>query len=242
MTLVPSERAPGLHVAPGTDVPDDAEIAPHVTIYAGVELGAGVTLEQGAILGRPQQIDARSRTARQSGGEPTLIGDGCRVGSNTVVVAGATVGGGSYLSDLVLIRETAVIGEEVMVGRGCSVSHNTRVGDRSRIQNETLVGPWTYIDEDVLVAPLVTFLGDPTMGRRPADAVSGGILVRRAARIGTSAIIFQDVEVGEEAVIGAAALVRADVPPRTVVVGSPARPLRAVDDRELLERWRKNAS
>ena len=59
----------------------------------------------------------------------------------------------------------------------------------------------------MLVAPRVTFIGDPTMGRRDADAVSPGILVRRAVRIGTAAIVFQDVEVGEEAVIGAAALV-----------------------------------
>jgi UDP-2-acetamido-3-amino-2,3-dideoxy-glucuronate N-acetyltransferase len=86
----------------------------------------------------------------------------------------------------------------------------------------------------------VTFLGDPTMGRRAADAVSGGIVIRRASRIGTAAIIFQDVEVGEEAVIGAAALVRADVPPRTVVVGSPARRLREVTEGELLDQWREN--
>jgi UDP-2-acetamido-3-amino-2,3-dideoxy-glucuronate N-acetyltransferase len=241
MTLLPSDRAPGLHVAPETVVPDDTLIAPHVTIYSGVQLGAGVALEQGAIVGRPQQIDAHSRSPRQAAGEATLIGDGCRVGSSTVVVAGARVGRGSYLSDHVLIRESAVLGEEVMIGRGSVATHNTRIGDRTRIQNETLVGPWTYIEEDVLVSPRVTFVGDPTMGRRPAHAVSGGILVRRACRIGTAAIIFQDVEVGEEAVIGAAALVRADVPPRTVVVGAPARPVREVTDGELLEQWRENA-
>ena len=34
-------------------------------VYGGVELGAGVALEQGAIIGRPQQIDARSRAPRR---------------------------------------------------------------------------------------------------------------------------------------------------------------------------------
>lgn len=240
MNLVPSDRAPGLHVAPGTTLPGDARIAPHVTIYAGVELGSGVVLEQAAVVGRPQQIDARSRAPRRSGAEPTIIGDGCRVGSSTVVVAGARVERGAYLADHVLIRETAVIGEQAMIGRATVVSHNTSVGDRTRIQNLVLVGPWTEIEEDVLVGPRVTFVGDPTMGRRSADAVSGGIVVRRASRIGTSAIVFQDVEIGEEAVIGAAAMVRADVPPRMVVVGAPARPLRAVGEDELLEVWRED--
>src|SRR3954465_11046938 len=54
--LVPSDRAPGLHVAPDVIVPDDAEIAPHVTIHSGVSLGEGVSLQQGAIIGRPQWI------------------------------------------------------------------------------------------------------------------------------------------------------------------------------------------
>jgi UDP-2-acetamido-3-amino-2,3-dideoxy-glucuronate N-acetyltransferase len=240
MTLVASDRAPGLHVAPGTHLPADTEIAPHVTIYAGVQLGAGVTLEQGAILGRPQQIHGRSRSPRRAAGAPTLVGDGCRIGSNTVVVAGARLGDRTYLSDHVLIREAAVLGEDVMIGRGSVATHNTRIGDRTRIQNETLVGPWTELEEDVMVSPRVTFVGDPTMGRRAAEAVSGGIVARRACRIGTGAIIFQDVEIGEEAVIGAAALVRADVPPRTVVVGAPARRLREVTDGELLEQWREN--
>jgi UDP-2-acetamido-3-amino-2,3-dideoxy-glucuronate N-acetyltransferase len=234
--LVASDRGPGLFVAPTVTIPDDAEIAPHVTIYAGVELGAGVSLGQGAIVGRPQEIDARSRSPVRPDGEPTVIGAGCRVGSNTVVVAGARLGARVYLSDHVLIREGTVISEDAMIGRGTSVSHSNSVGPRTRIQNNTLVGPWTVIEEDVLVSPRVTFVGDPTMGRRPADTRSPGILVRRASRIGTAAILFPPLEIGAEAVVGAAAMVRADVPERIVVAGAPARHLRAVRDDELLER------
>jgi acetyltransferase-like isoleucine patch superfamily enzyme len=222
-------------------IPDDARIEPFVTIYAGVQLGAGVSLEQGAILGRPQRIHSRSRTPRQPEGAPTVIGDGCHIGSATVVVAGARMGTNAHLGDHALLRETAVVGEDAMVGRGAVLSHDTVAGDRTSIQNNVLVGPWTTIEEDVLVSPYVTFVGDPTMGRRARDAVSAGIVVRRACRIGTAAIVFQGVEVGEESVIGAGAMVRADVPPRTVVVGAPARPLRAVADDELLETWRREA-
>jgi UDP-2-acetamido-3-amino-2,3-dideoxy-glucuronate N-acetyltransferase len=239
--LVPSDRAPGLFIAPGTVIPDDAEIAPHVTIYSGVELGSRILLDQGAIIGRPQRIDARSRTPARVGPEPTVIGEGAWVGSNTVVVASARIGAGVKLSDHVLVREGATVAEDAMIGRGTSVSHGVVIGARTRIQTDTIIGPSTVIEEDVLVSPRVMFLGDPTMGRRPAGPGAPGILVRRASRIGTSAILFPPLEIGEEAVVGAAAMVRADVPPRTVVAGAPARTLRAVRDDELLERWRGSA-
>jgi acyl-[acyl carrier protein]--UDP-N-acetylglucosamine O-acyltransferase len=61
-----SDIAPGLLVAPGVEIPDDAEIDPYVTIYGGVVLGARVRLGQGSVIGRPQRIDADSRSPRQS--------------------------------------------------------------------------------------------------------------------------------------------------------------------------------
>jgi UDP-2-acetamido-3-amino-2,3-dideoxy-glucuronate N-acetyltransferase len=236
--LVASDRGPGLFIAPGVKIPEDTRIAPHVTIYAGVEIGSGVSIEQGAILGRPQQIDELSRSPVYPAGRPTLIGDRCRIGSNSVVVAGARIEPGAYISDLVTIREGAVIGEQAMIGRGCAITHGIRVGARSRLQNYTIVGPGTVIEEDVVVSPNVTFIGDPTMGRRDLEVPTGGIYVRRASRIGTSAIIFPGVEIGAEAVVGAAAMVREDVPERTVVTGAPARVLRPVRDDELLAVWR----
>jgi UDP-2-acetamido-3-amino-2,3-dideoxy-glucuronate N-acetyltransferase len=240
-TLVPSDRAPGLFVAPGTVIPDDADIAPHVTIYAGVELGAAVSLQQGAIVGRPQQIDARSRTPALAGDQVTVIGAGAHLGSGTIVVAGTRIGPRAHLGDHVSVREGSVVAEDVMLGRGVSVGPNNIIAARTRLQNDVIVGPATVIEEDVLVSPRVTFLSDPTMGRRAVEPGSSGILVRRASRIGTGAILIPPLEIGEEAVVGASAMVRADVPPRTVVVGTPARHLRAVRDDELLAGWSKPA-
>ena len=230
--LLASDRAPGLHVAPATVIPDDAELAPFVTIYAGVELGSGISIEQGAILGRPQQLDARSRSPRRLAGEPTVIGDGCRVGSGTVVVAGARVGARTYLSDLVLVREAAVVGEDSMIGRGCAVSRDSIVGDRSRIQNNTVIAPWTRVGDDVLISPRVIFISDPTMGRRDSNGDRPEVIVERAVRIGTGAVIFPGITLGADSVVGAGAVVRDDVPARTVVVGVPARHLRNVDGAE----------
>jgi acetyltransferase-like isoleucine patch superfamily enzyme len=48
-------------------------------------------------------------------------------------------------------------------------------------------------------------------------------------------VLCPGVEIGEEAFVGAGAVVTRDVPPRTIVVGNPARVLREVPADELLE-------
>jgi acetyltransferase-like isoleucine patch superfamily enzyme len=47
-------------------------------------------------------------------------------------------------------------------------------------------------------------------------------------------VLLPGIEVGEEAFIGAGAVVIRDVPPKSVVVGNPARPIRDVPEEELL--------
>jgi acetyltransferase-like isoleucine patch superfamily enzyme len=73
------------------------------------------------------------------------------------------------------------------------------------------------------------------MGRtEKRHALRKGPTIRRGARIGGGAVLLPGIEIGEEAFVGAGAVVTRDVAPRALVVGSPARVLRQVPDDELL--------
>jgi acetyltransferase-like isoleucine patch superfamily enzyme len=73
------------------------------------------------------------------------------------------------------------------------------------------------------------------MGRtEQRHALRKGPTIRRGARIGGGAVLLPGIDVGEEAFVGAGAVVLRDVPPRTVVVGNPARQIKDVPDEELL--------
>jgi acetyltransferase-like isoleucine patch superfamily enzyme len=61
-----------------------------------------------------------------------------------------------------------------------------------------------------------------------------GPTIRRGARIGGGAVLCPGIEIGEEAFVGAGAVVTRDVPARMLVVGNPARVLREVSADELL--------
>jgi acetyltransferase-like isoleucine patch superfamily enzyme len=76
------------------------------------------------------------------------------------------------------------------------------------------------------------------MSRHGPEYALRGATIRRAARIGGSAVLVPGVEIGEEAFVAAGAVVTKDVPARAFMVGVPARQIRDVSDEELLERWR----
>jgi acetyltransferase-like isoleucine patch superfamily enzyme len=76
---------------------------------------------------------------------------------------------------------------------------------------------------------------DNFMGRtEQRHELRKGPTIRRGARVGAGAILCPGVEIGEEAFVGAGAVVVKDVQPRVVVVGNPARVLRAVPPEEVL--------
>lgn len=69
----------------------------------------------------------------------------------------------------------------------------------------------------------------------PAQIASAPVRICRDAFIGAGSIILKGVTVGERAIVGAGSVVTRDVPPDTVVGGSPARVLRSLKNHELHE-------
>jgi len=64
----------------------------------------------------------------------------------------------------------------------------------------------------------------------PDIDVFGKIVVGNNVFIGTGAIVLPGVTIGENSIIGAGAVVTRDIPPGSVAVGVPAKPIMTVDD------------
>jgi acetyltransferase-like isoleucine patch superfamily enzyme len=189
-----------------------------------------------AVVGKQPTLSPRS-TARREPLPPAVLGAGTVVSTGAIVFAGTQVGARVIVGDQACIRERVVLGDDVVVGRGSLLENDTTVGARTRIQANAYVTAYSTLEEDVFVAPCVVTTNDDFMGRTEKRlALMKGPTIRRGARVGGGAVLCPGVEIGEEAFVGAGAVVTKDVPPRTVVVGNPARPLRAVPDEELLER------
>ena len=212
-----------------------AEIHPTAVVHPGTVLGEGVTVLEHAVVGKQPALSARSTVSREPL-EPTRIGDETVVSTGAIVFAGSTIGARVILGDQACVRERVTIGDDVVLGRGSLVENDTTIGAHSRIQADSYITAYSTLEERVFVAPRVVTTNDDFMGRTERrHALRAGPTIRRGARIGGGAILCPGVEIGEEAFVGAGAVVTKDVPPRVVVVGNPARVLREVPEEELLD-------
>jgi acetyltransferase-like isoleucine patch superfamily enzyme len=217
----------------GVELPADASIGGNVVIHAGTALGAGVVVQDGAVLGKPPAFGARSKAVREEP-PPLVIGAGAVVCAAAVLVAGAAIGPGAVIGDQVYVRERSAVGRDSVVGRGCSIENDVVIGARARIQTGSYITAFSELEDDVFVAPMVVTANDMTAGRRGPGVPLRGPRLRRACRVGAGAVLLPGVEIGSEAFVGAGSVVTRDVAPRAVVVGSPARTIREVDEQELL--------
>lgn len=211
------------------------EVHATAIVHAGTVLGEGCRILEGAIVGKQPTLSPRSTSARPEPLGPAVLGAGTVVSAGAVVFAGARLGERVIVGDQALIRERVELGDDVVVGRGSVVENDTTVGAWVRIQADAYVTAYSVVEEHAFIAPCVVTTNDNLMGLRRPGKVLQGPRIRRGARVGGGAVLLPGVEIGEQAVVGAGAVVTKDVPARHVVVGNPARFLRDVREDELLD-------
>lgn len=147
------------------------------------------------------------------------------------------------ISDSAFIANDAVIVGDVQIAEDTSIwfasvlrgdVNYIRIGPRTNIQDQTVIhvssaGLPTIVEEEV------------TVGHR---ATLHACYVERRCLIGIGAILLDGVRVGSESIVGAGTLLTpgTQIPPRSLVIGSPGRVKRQLTDDEILDldrSWRR---
>jgi len=210
------------------------EVADTAIVYPGTVLGEGCKVLDYAVVGKQPTLSPRS-TAKREELPPLELDAGTVVSTAAVVFAGTTIGERVIVGDQACVRERCTIGDDVVLGRGSLVENDTSVGALTKIQANAYITAYSLLEDNVFIAPCVVTTNDNFMGRtEKRHELVKGPTIRRGARIGGGCVLLPGIEIGEEAFVGAGAVVIRDVPARALVVGNPARQIREVPDEELL--------
>jgi acetyltransferase-like isoleucine patch superfamily enzyme len=211
-----------------------SDIAETAIVYPGTVVGEGCRILDYAVVGKQPTLSPRS-TAKREDLPPLVLGPGSVVSTGAIVFAGTTVGERVIVGDQACVRERCTIGDDVVIGRGSLVENDTSVGALTKIQAHAYITAYSLLEDNVFIAPCVITTNDNYMGRtEQRHELIKGPTIRRGARVGGGSVLLPGIEIGEEAFIGAGAVVLRDVPPKAVMVGSPARQIRDVPAEELL--------
>ena len=122
-----------------------------------------------------------------------------------------------------LVHPSAVVARSAILEPGCVIFPNVVIGARTRIGRGTIVNRGALIGHHTIVGAHA-FVG-------PGANIAGGVRIGDEAYIGLGAIVRDDRTIGAGATVGAGAVVVGDVEPGVTVIGLPARPHGASDER-----------
>ena len=123
------------------------------------------------------------------------------------------------------------IGDETKIGTFVEIQKNSVIGNRCKISSHSFICEGVEIADEVFIGHGVMFTNDnypratTAEGHTQTEADWRVIptRVRRRASMGSNATILPGITIGENAMIGAGAVVTRDVPDHAIVVGVPAR-------------------
>ncbi len=169
--------------------------------------GRNVVFGQGVVLRHPHKIRI---------GDNVVIDDHCMLDAKGERNTGITIGSGVFIgrNTILSCKDGDIeLGDEANVGFNCEIFSASRV----TVGAGTLLAAYAYLiggDHDA---------SDRVVGVLAQGRRSQGIRVGAGAWLGARVSVFDGVSIGDRAVVGAHAVVRADVPDGATAVGVPAR-------------------
>lgn len=123
------------------------------------------------------------------------------------------------------------IDDNSKIGTFVEIQKNASVGKNTKISSHTFICEGVHIGDNVFIGHNVTFIND----KYPRSANPDGTMqteadwsvvetfIKNGASIGSSSTILCGITVGENAIVGAGAVVTKNVEANTVVAGVPAK-------------------
>jgi diadenosine tetraphosphate (Ap4A) HIT family hydrolase/acetyltransferase-like isoleucine patch superfamily enzyme len=178
-----------------------------------LNIAPSCVIEAGVVFGNTNYKDKETDKS-------IFVGNNAIIRSGTVMYHNTKAGCNFDCGHNVLIREGSRIGDNVYVYSGTQINRDVIIGDNCIVSG--------YLGNGSVVESSVKMFGD--LIHKHKDRYSSvhepAPVIKSGAFVGWGAKVIGGVVIGENATIGAGAVVIGDVPPETTVVGVPAKPIK----------------
>ena len=214
---------------------DGCTIGHHVILHDGTRLGKSVRVDDHAVVGKQPMRALRSALPDAGPQPPAVVGNHCLIGTGAVLYAGSRLLDAVLVADLATVREDVTIGSETIVGRGVAIESHCSIGSHCKLETNAYVTAYSIIEDHVFVAPGVLTSNDRFLGRtKERLGAFKGVHARRGSRLAVGSVILPGLEIAEESVVAAGAVLVRSTDKAVIYAGVPARPLRSVPDEQKL--------
>ena len=145
------------------------------------------------------------------------VGNGVRI-FNFVNAYGCSIDDNSKVGAFVEIQKGSTI------GKNCKISSHTFICEGVHIEDNCFVGHGVMFTNDLF--PRATNPDGSPQSETDWKLVE--TFIKKGASIGSNATILCGVTIGENAMVGAGAMVTKDVAPNTIVAGNPAKTIKQI--------------
>lgn len=201
---------------------DSVTIGEFSVLSGPLTINANVSIGSHCMLGHPER-DKSKRTSKQA---HTYIQNNCTIRSHSIIYQDVNLDENVELGHSVLVREDVRVGKNTLIGTGTVLDGHISIGNNVRLQTGVYISSYSTIEDNVFIGPYGTLLNDKYMLQQ--NFPLKGPIIRSGVSIGGNAILLPSIEIEKGSVVGSGAVVVANVPPRTIVAGVPAKKLREV--------------
>lgn len=213
---------PGVHpsafVAASAILGEGVSVGPLAVVEDGAEIGAGSMIGSGCLIGREVKIGKECRFYQGA-----IIRERCLLGDRVILQPGAVIGSCGFGYEFqdgrhVKIPQTGIveIGDDVEIGANAAIDRarfgRTVIGEGSKIDNLVQIAHNVQVGPHTIICSQVGIAGSTRVGS----------YVTLAGQVGLAG----HIEIGDKAVIGAQSGLSKNVPPGSMVIGAPAKPIK----------------
>lgn len=219
----------GVEVGENSTVGDNCSLGTN-SVIRHCRLGNNVTIGEMVYLG---VLPSSKYDYRGMGRdiEPVVsVGDDSVIRSHTTIYAQTRFGSKFNCGHGARIRECTVVGKGTSIGTNTQIEGFCQIGDDVLIHTNAHIGQFSQLEDGSYLAPGTVLTNTPHPLCPAAKQCLDGVILKKGSKVSVNVTIAPRVVIGENALVGAGAVVTTDVAPNSLVVGIPAKHVKDVRD------------